>query len=88
VDIKRADALKDGFHQTSPIEHPTVSPGGAFETDESDGRARSNSPGSRGRPPRQTSDGRTGTKTKTASTGDPRIITHFIRPRMSEGQEN
>ena len=33
-------------------------------------------------------DGRTGTKNKRASTGDPRIITHFTRPRMSEGQDN
>src|SRR3954453_9471714 len=88
MDIKRADALEDRLHQPSRIEHLTAPPGGAFETDESDGRARSNSPGSRGRPPHQTSDGRTGTKGETASTGDPHIITHFTRPRMPQGQDN
>jgi hypothetical protein len=70
------------------IEHLTASPAGALETDESDGRALSNSPGSRGRPPHQTSDGHTGTKKKTASTSDPPIITHFTRPRTPNGQRN
>jgi hypothetical protein len=51
-----------------------LSPGGAFETDESDGRAHSNSPGSRRRPLHQTNHGRTGTKDYRASTGDPQII--------------
>jgi hypothetical protein len=86
--IKRADALKDRLHRSSVVEHQMVSPGGAFETDESDGRARSNSPGSRGRPLHQTKHGRAGTKNNRASTGDPDIITHFTRPRMSEGQGN
>ena len=33
-------------------------------------------------------DGRTGTKNVAASTGDPRIIAHFIRPRMAEGHRH
>ena len=88
MDIQRTDALEDRFHRSSRVEHRTVSPGGTFETDESDGRARSNSPGSRGRPQRQTSHGRTGTRKNAASTGDSPILPHFIRPRMPEGQGN
>jgi hypothetical protein len=88
VDIERADALEDRLHLTSRIQQRMPSPGGAFETDESDGRARSNSPESRGRPLHQTSHGRTGTKKKRASTGDAQIITHFTRPRMPEGHDN
>ncbi|MEA2183934.1 MAG: hypothetical protein QOF69_3119, partial [Solirubrobacteraceae bacterium] len=40
------------------------------------------------RPLHQTNDGRTGTKTNAASTGDHRIITHFIRLRMAASHDN
>jgi hypothetical protein len=63
-------------------------PAGASRTDESDGRAHSGSPGIRGKLPRQTNDGHTGTKSKTASAGNPQILAHFTRPRKAEGQDN
>jgi hypothetical protein len=55
VNIKRTDALKDRLHRTTSAVDRQASPGGAFETDESDGRALSNSPVSRRRPLHQTS---------------------------------
>ena len=43
--IERADALEDRLHRTSRVDRQQAPPGGAFETDESDGRARSKQSG-------------------------------------------
>ena len=89
VHIERADTLIDRLHPASCGRSRTEPlPAGASRTDESDGRARSGSPGIRGKHPRQTNNGRTGTKSKAASAGNPQILAHFIRPRKAEGQDN
>ena len=54
---------------------------GALETDESEERAQGNSPGIRGRLPRQAYDGLTGTKAEAAFGNDPAIEHHFHPPR-------
>jgi hypothetical protein len=82
VHVKRADALEHRLHQSSFLRDRQPSPVGTSETDESDERARSNNPVCRGRLPRQTRHGHTGTKENAASTGDARILHHFTHPRM------
>jgi hypothetical protein len=64
-----------GTQRRKPTNHVSVDPvrlTGASRTGESDGRAPSGSPEIRGKLPRQTKHGRTGTKNKAASAGNHR----------------
>ena len=92
VHIKPSDTLKNRLHLNPPSldDDNDTSPARAPDTDESDGRAHSNSPESRGRPSRQTrATGSQAPSLNAASAGNKRSIAHFTRPRMpTQGQAN